>query len=211
MFNILFLLIVLLAGASVYQFFRGRKKNLLLLELASRSLEKHLKPRDKNYLVIGVYIGFKGFYKIFYKSLERMEATVLLLPRQSLIYYPISKLTSRFDRIFLVFWYNKEIVNEAHLIRKGYYRLGLKKTIKGIEEMIVKQITLAGKQYYLVYKQRDYAEKILDFAKRLHKPDIINHIAIVPQNNTLYMAVKYDPITLDDLLNKAYEFAKTLA
>ena len=202
----LFIILVVLSMIAVAQFYRGRKVNLKLIEFTARRLEELYKPVDKNYWWIGVYVGFRALYKLLKGVLDRVEVTFILLPRHSIFYFPISLLTTRFDRIFLVYWYNKRIPREAHLVQKGYYRRGVKRVIdmKGLR---MDKRVIRGKEYYAVYNDHTLVMRLVDFLKNVEKIDLVKHIAFVPKNNTLYVAAKYDPEYLDDLVEKTLKLA----
>ncbi len=208
----LFIFIALIAGLSTLQFYRGRKQNLKILEHSIRVLERSFKPKDKNYTVIGIYIGYDATYKVIHDMIKNIKAVVLLLPRQSLLYMPIAKLTSRFDKVFLIINYKKDknFPGEAHLVKKRYYRLGIKRTIKGIEKMRIERISIGTNKYYLVYTHRSLVEKLINFAKQLEDPSIINHLAIIPKNKRLYLAAKLVPDQLEELAKKFYKLGLSI-
>ncbi len=200
-----------LAGVAVLQFYRGRRKNLEILEKSIRIMEEALRPRDKNYTVIGLYVGYSARYLIDRGGVREFEATVLLLPRQSLFYIPIAKITSRFDRVYLIFRTIREPYAEAHLVRKGYYRMGVKRVIRGIEKMTIESIDIDGKRYFLVYTSKALAKKLLDFAKSLDNPHVLNHVAIVSRARHLYIAARLDLNVFSELLRKSYRLASEIA
>ncbi len=207
----IFVLLVVLAIAAVLQFAKGRKINLTLISFTANKMEEVFKPRDKIYQWIGLYVGYKAVYKLMKNTLDRVEATLLLLPRQSLLYYPISLIISRFDRIYLVFCYNKNIPYEAHVVRKGYYRRRIDKVIKNAAYMKKDKVMVKNTEFYLVYKNASTVNKLLQFVKNLENPSIVNHVALVPKNNTLYIAAKVKPQVFQDLLLKAYDLALSIA
>ncbi|WFO75084.1 hypothetical protein J4526_08425 [Desulfurococcaceae archaeon MEX13E-LK6-19] len=210
---IYFLLVLtfILAAVSVLQFYKGRRINLKILEHSIRAMEKIFDPKDKNYTIIGIYVGYTAFYKIYRKTLSTIHATVLLLPRQSLLYMPIARLTSRHDKVYLIFNYNREMIVEAHVVKKGYYRLGVKRAIKNIEKMKVEKTKINGKDYYLIYTQKSMAQKLVDYISSLKNPHMINHVAVVPKLKRLYVAARLDKENLNDFLRKTYELAMSLA
>lgn len=211
-FYVFFVVTVILAGLSVLQFFKGRKINLAILERSIRILEDVFKPRDKNYTVIGIYVGYSALYRIYKDLISTIETVVTLLPRQSLLYYPISRLTSRFDKIYLIIHYDKDktLLGEAHVVKKGYYRLGIKRNIRGIEKMNIETTRIAGKHYYLVYTHRNLAEKLLEYIKSLSDPTLVNHIAVVPKHRRLYLAARLDLENLSEIASKFYELGRRL-
>lgn len=212
LFYIFFVATAILAGLSVLQFFKGRKINLAILERSIRILEDVFKPKDKNYTVIGIYVGYSALYKIYRDLINAVETVVTLLPRQSLLYYPISRLTSRFDKIYLIIHYDKDkiLLGEAHVVKKGYYRLGMRRTIHGIEKMNIETIRIGGKTYYLVYTHRNLVEKLLEYVESLSNPTLVNHIAIVPKYRRLYLAAKLNLENLSEMASKFYELGRRL-
>ena len=50
----------------------------------------------------------------------------------------------------------------------------------------------------------------MKFVKELSNPSIINHIALVPRNNTLYIAARIKPKNFIEFIDKAYRLALIL-
>ncbi len=206
----LFVIVVALGLAGALQFFRGRKINLVIMSESVKLFERILKPRDKEYRMIGLYVGYSGILKIGRDGIKEVELTLVLLPRQSLLYFPISLLTSRFDKVFLRYVVTKRIPWEAHLIRKGYYRLGIRRVIRGIEKMFVTETEIGGVKYYMVYNNATAAKTLVNLVKRLEKPDLIQHVALVPKNMSLFIASKLKMEYLEDIVRQTYREASRL-
>ena len=204
------LIFIFLGFVAAAQFFRGRKLNLMIMEFTAKELENILKPKDKIYQWIGMYVGYKAVFKLLRKYLDRVEVTITLLPRQSLLYYPIALITSRFDKIFLIYCFSRLNYREAHIIRKGYYRRSLSKVIKGYEFMNKQKISIQGTYFYLIYEDANALDKLLRFVKTLANPSIVNHIAMVPKNRTLYIAAKLRPDNFSELVSKSLKLALSL-
>ena len=209
--TIVFPIIIALAAAATLQFFKGRKSNLSILEQTIKSMEGIYRPLDKDYTIIGLYVGYTAKYKVIKRGIASIEATILLIPRQSLFYLPIAKLTSRFDRVFIHYFYRGKVMHEAHVVRKGYYRLGIRREIRGIERMMVAEEVINGEKYYLIYTNRNAIEPLIKLVKSLPNPSVINHVALVPANNSLYLAAKLDMKVFDTLIKNSYELAAKLA
>lgn len=207
----IFIIAFMLAAVAVLQFFKGRKLNLMLIKYTAEKFEEVLKPKDKEYQLIGLYVGYKAKFEVQCKSLKKVEAVVTLIPRQSLLYFPIAMLTSRFDKVYLFFRYGRSFSGEAHIIRKHYYRLGLRRVISGIERMRVKEEEIGGKMFYLVYNDAALMNKLIKFIKRLNTPHIVNHVAIVPSNKSVFISAKISLKSFEELLSKIYSFACSLA
>ena len=200
---------IVLAGLSMVQFFKGRKINLNLMYFSMKKAEEALHPVDKNYTLVGIYTGYSAKY-ILRGLVEEAELVVLLMPRQALLYYPIALITSRFDRFYLRLVYRGRVGVEAHVIKSGYYRLGVKRTIRGYERMGKEEVVIDGVKYHVLYTSKDAALKLLDWVKRQSKPTLINHVALVPANNSLYLAAKLDVDHYKGLVESAYYLARSL-
>lgn len=203
-------LIIVLTLIAVTQFYRGRKLNLILIEFTARKLEEILKPKDKNYQWVGLYVGYKAMFNVNLKNIKRVEAVITLMPRQSLLYYPIALITSRHDKLVMFFRYKGKVRGEAHLVKKHYYRLGIRRIIKGIEKMAVKTIKINGKTYYLIYNDYELSRKLVNTVLSLKKPTIVNHIAVVQSNNSLYLAAKVVPKYFEELIENTYLLAQSI-
>jgi len=207
----IFLLIVAASAIAVLQYFRGRRYNLALLRYSMDVLEKILRPRDKIFHVVGLYVGYKGVLWLDYKALSRSEVTVLLMPRYSAFYYPLSKLITRFDKVYLTYWFNRDIGGEAHVIKEGAYRRSPKSVVKNVDKMQFSETFIKGNKYYLVYDDGAIVRKLVRFIETLSNPDHVNHVAIVPENKSIYIFAKLDITTFEDIVEKSYRFAKTFA
>jgi len=87
------------------------------MKKVSKSLEEILKPQDKTYTLLGGVSGFKAQYKV--KDIEKIEAILVLLPRQSFLYLPVSYLIRKRDFLFVIFKLKGGPKYEAHIIRKN--------------------------------------------------------------------------------------------
>ena len=200
------LIIVVLAAIGTYQFFKGRKLNIMLMYFTMKEVEKVLNPIDKTYTLLGMYVGYTAIYDLE-GSIKKVEVTVTLLPRQSILYFPISLLTSRFDKIFVRYIFPEKITREAHIIAKHYYRLGISREIVGFNKMIKRNIKIKGKDFILLYKSGNIMRMLEDFVKSLKNPGIIKHVAVVPANKSLYIAMKLDPESIKEVFEKSYSLA----
>jgi len=189
------LLVVVLCGLTVLQFFKGRRDNLALMRIFSHELENAIAPKDKVYTWLGGYIGFKADYDVEEGTLDKVEATLTLLPRHSLLYFPIALLISKRDRLYLVFRLQKKPSNETHIIEKRY-----KRTRKIEEEVAfdVEEISVGKKNFKVLYEKSSIAKTLVSWFKNLEDPSLIKHIAIVPKTNVFYVFMKPKPGLVED-------------
>ncbi|NJE48294.1 hypothetical protein [Thermococcus sp. 9N3] len=200
----LFAIIFVIAGASTLQFYKGRKLNLQLMQHYLRSIEEVVKPEDKDYVWLGGYIGFRASYKVNRDNIRKFEYTLTLLPRHSLLYFPIALLTSRHDKIYFVIRPFAEIKREAHLIQKGYYRL--KPNIENEEFLQRETIEIAGKEYEALYEKKRDVVKLKELVESLSKPHNVKHVSLTPKTNVFYVLMKPEPETIEKDVEKLVRF-----
>lgn len=190
----LLLALMILAGAASYQFYKGRKLNLQLMDYYLRAIEEVVKPKDKDYVWLGGYIGFRAQYKIERDNLRKFEYTLTLLPRHSLLYFPISLLTSRHDKLFIVARPYSTIKREAHIIQKGYYRL--RPNIENEPLLQRDEVEVNGKRYELLFEKRRDAELLREFLAGFQKVANVKHVSLTPSTNVFYVFMKPDIDTI---------------
>ncbi len=202
--GLLFTVILVLAGVASLQFYRGRKLNLMLMEYYIKAVRKVTKPEDENYTWLGGYIGFRAEYKVNRDNIRKFEFTLTLLPRHSLLYFPISLATSRHDKLYIVIRPLNKIRHEAHLVQKGYYRLGL--DIDNIDFLNREQVEIDGKRYDGLYKRKRDVEELKALVESLSRPRNVKHVAMTPDTNVFYVQMKPDPETIEGDVSKIVRF-----
>ena len=185
--DLILALIVALAFATTFQFYKGRKLNLLLMKHYLHEIESVLKPSDKEYVWLGGYVGYKAKY-----NRGKVEVTLTLLPRQSLLYFPISLLTSRHDKLYIVFKLRNRMA-EAHLIQRGYYRV--KPKISASKITVVKVNDIVFEAYYNDEKSLKW---LTELVKSLSVEDI-RHISV---SDVLFVLMKPKPDTIAKSLKR---------
>ncbi|NJE85876.1 hypothetical protein E3E23_08585 [Thermococcus sp. CX2] len=200
------LALMVLAAVSSIQFFKGRKLNLALMQHYLRSIEDVVKPEDKEYIWLGGYVGFRAFYKINRDNIRKFEYTLTLLPRQSILYFPIALLTSRHDKLYIIIKPLSQIKHEAHLIQKGYYRM--KPKIENEEFLQREIVEIAGKKYEALYEKKRDVELLKYLVESLSKPHNVKHVSLTPKTNVFYIFMKPEPDTIEEDIKKIVEFAK---
>ncbi|NJE04781.1 hypothetical protein E3E36_01150 [Thermococcus sp. M36] len=199
------LAIMVLAAVSSIQFFKGRKLNLQIMQHYLRSIEDVVKPEDKEYVWLGGYIGFRAYYRVNRDNVKKFEYTLTLLPRQSLLYFPIALLTSRHDKLYIVVKPQSQIKREAHLIQKGYYRI--KPRIENEEFLKRETVVIGNREYEALYEKRRDVELLKYLVESLSKPGNIKHVSLTPSTNVFYVLMKPEPDTIEDDVRKILSFA----
>jgi len=196
--------IMILAAITSIQFYKGRQWNLQLMDHYLQTIEKVVKPEDKDYVWLGGYIGFRAKYKVNRDNIRKFEYTLTLLPRHSLLYFPIALITSRHDKLFFVIKPFNDIRHEAHLIQKGYYRM--KPDIENEPLLQREEVEIAGKKYEVLFEKRRDVEKLKSLVESMSKPANIKHVALTPKTNVFYVQMKPEPDTIEEDVKKLVEF-----
>lgn len=201
----LFPLVVLLAGVATLQFFYGRKLNLALMRNIIMTLEETIKPKDQLYTWLGGYIGFKAEYDVDDTMVEKVEVTLTLLPRHSILYLPISKATLKGDRLFIVFRSRYPIKGDVHLIRRGLYRFG-----KGIDnplEYLSEVVALDGVEYEVFFKRKEDRNKLIKLVSGL-PVEKIKHVSITPSTNVVYAFLTPDSRVIEEIIPRMFKITR---
>ena len=200
----LLLAIMVLAALTTIQFYKGRKLNLQLMQHYLRSIEEVVKPEDRDYVWLGGYIGFRANYKVNRDNIRKFEYTLTLLPRHSLLYFPIALITSRHDKLYVVVRPFAQIKREAHLIQKGYYRL--KPDIENEPLLQEEEIEIAGRKYEALYEKRKDVIKLKELVESLSNPHNVKHVSLTPKTNVFYVLMKPEPDTIKEDIEKIERF-----
>jgi effector-binding domain-containing protein len=197
-------ILLLLAAVSVIQFFRGRKLNLELVKFYSAKSVEVFKPEDKIFTWLGGYIGFRAKFDL--QDGMKLEYTLTLLPRHSLMYFPVSLITNRHDKLYLVFRL-RNLDGEAHLIKRGYYRI--KPKIENEIALRKEVVKIGNYDYEILYDKKDYADWIVNFIQGFSKIRNVKHISLTPSTKVLYILMKPEPETIERDFRYIYDYIKS--
>lgn len=191
-------------------YFIGRRRNLLLMSTYARDIEGALRPTDKEYSWIGGYIGFRADYRTGQKDVKRVKATLQLLPRMSLLYFPIAKVTMRHDKLYFIVETSGSIAGEAHLIQKGHYRL-IPPGIEHPERFRRKELRLGDRDFELLDRDGRGEGRLLPFARKLDVDTRkIKHLSFTSSTNVAYAFVEPAPGVVRAVLPEMLRFAAGL-
>lgn len=168
----------------------GRRRNRRILTSALDPLIEIFHARDHQFTNIGGQTGFHAnIVPGASESVRRVDVTVTLLPRHSLLYMPVSRLTRRYDRMYVTFEFNKKgrrIDEEAHLIEPRFEkRLGNR--IENADSLQMTEIEWGGHTFRLYFASDRARGWIEDAMSRLGEPAEVRHVALVPQQARGYL------------------------
>ncbi|MCS7233981.1 MAG: hypothetical protein N3C62_04570 [Synergistetes bacterium] len=201
----LILILIIFSAVLTLQFFKGRKLNLILMKSYLEEIESVLRIKDKDYTWIGGYVGFKAGYKIENKLFSVLEVSLILSPRHSLLYLPISLLLFRGDRVFFLLTpRGKKVESEVHVIREGAFWFRPK--IRRARELREKRISLSGVNFSTFCENEMVLDKVLRLIRK-YRGDlkIIKHLALVPSTNRLYLHLRPKTGELKEFLRLVVE------
>ncbi len=201
----LFAILLLFAGVATLQFFYGRKLNLMIMKNAVVELEETIKPKDQLYTWLGGYVGFRAEYKIDDPDIDSVEVTLTLLPRQSILYLPISKLTFREDRLFFVLKCRHAVKGDVHAVKKGIYRFT--KPIDNEFEYRTETASIDGEEFVVYYRRKEDFERILKHMKDLPVQEV-KHISVTPSTKVIYAFVTPKRGIAEKVFPKIVEMAR---
>lgn len=185
------LLILVFGGVVSLQFFQGRKLNIILMRYYIKGFEENLKPKDKLYTYIGGYVGFKVQYEIDEELVKQIQMSLTLLPRQSLLYFPISLITRKHDRLYILLRLKQKLGYDAHIIKKNFYFLGPQ--LDNIETYKKEIVNYDGNKFYIFYKNRDDISNLEKLVKKSMNFHNIRHIGYTRETNVIFLLLKPDP------------------
>ncbi len=197
-------ILIILALAATYGYFRGRKKNQWMCGWISRELEDVLKPRDKDYVNIGGTIGYNFTYKLR-PPLTEAKGTYTLLPRQSILYFPISKLIARHDRFYMNIFVSWKLAGEGHIISEYYFK-HMRTPIAGMNKMKRETAEIGGRRFILLWDKGSVSTPLKKLLESLPNPEILLHFCCYRDNNTFFLhLVPKSQASFGALLRAFYE------
>lgn len=208
---ILPLLVVAAIGVTAW-YFMGRKANVTLMRLYAGALEKALKPVDQNYTWVGGYVGYRAIYKVKDDVVKAVKATLHLRPRMSILYLPVAQFTMPNDKLYLVFECKQSLPGEAHLIKKGMYRV-LPAGIEDEDKFHTQEVTVGGVDFRLLSRDSRGEKEIVRWAEDLRAEDYskVKHLSFTSSTNVVYAYIEPDEALIAAVARTAPEFAARIA
>ncbi len=186
--SILIIAIIVLAIGLVVANIYGRKKNEWISSWIASESESVLNPVDKNYVNIGGSIGYNFTYKLK-KPYTEAKGTFTLLPRQSLLYIPISLLIRGYDRFYLNIFTKEELLGEGHIISKDYYGK-MRTKIDGINDMYKEVVIKDGIEFILLWRNHRLEKPLKDLLEKVETTNLFKHFCSFKDNKTFFILMK---------------------
>jgi hypothetical protein len=182
----LFYLFIAFTAALSMGYFWGRRANKRVFLSAFNALVDIVRPDDQTFTNIGGLVGYHANLLIKRKSpIERVDATITLLPRHSLLYLPVSKLIMRYDRLFVTIHLKPALPGEAHLIETKYAGFRGPK-ISNASRLTRHEIRWGNYDFLLYYERTIMRDRLTEFMQAHPDPGIVRHIALVPDQRKCF-------------------------
>ena len=168
-------------------YFWGRRANQRLYLSAFADLTDVIKPDDQTFTNIGGVVGYHAKFILKKESVfSKVDATITLLPRHSLLYMPLSKLIMKFDRLFITLYLKAALSGEGHLIEKRYAGFRAPKITNAprLEKM---EIKWGNYDFFLYFEQNKMRDQFMSFVEKNPDPGVIRHIAIVASERKCFL------------------------
>lgn len=167
----------------------GRRFNRRVVVNALDPLLQVFKARDQQFTNIGGQTGFHAnIVPGNMRSVRRVDVTLTVLPRQSWLYMPFSLLVRKFDRFYMIFFFNKRgraAREEGHLIDTRFEKM-MGNRIENIDALSKREVDWAGRRFHLYSASEVIAGKLEALMERYGDPGPIRHLAIIPSEERAY-------------------------
>jgi len=200
-----------LSSASVVWYFKMRKKMLKFLRDFTVELEEVIKPRDKEYLLLGYLVGYKATYTLTDGS--NVYVLLTTAPMHSLLYYPIAKALKRENNVVMALKpSNRAVVRDIHAVKddEKRYKYLLEKDLGDEINKLNKSRIYTNWGIYEIYYEdpRDvnYIQYILNNDKNLP----IYKISAYKKLNMVEIATRAEVGKVEYLYESLRDFAKKI-
>ncbi|HOD98165.1 MAG TPA: hypothetical protein PLT63_05250 [Syntrophales bacterium] len=183
----LFYIFVAFSALLGFAFFRGKRVNDRMFRGAFQDLIDVFRPVDQTFTNIGGSIGYHAQLSARKADVvEKVEATITFLPRQALLWMPISLLIRKYDRLFITLYLRHRPLAEGHLIEKGYAGFRGPK-ITNAARLQQEQVRWGNSDFLLYYANETIRQRLRQFLNRRETPGTIRHIALVPEEKKCFV------------------------
>lgn len=169
----------------------GKRRNRKILTAAFDAITEVLRPKDQTFTNIG---GLTGYHANFIpdrnRYIQQVDATITLLPRQSWLWLPFSRMIRRFDRLFLSFHLSRRAagtLREGHLIEE-FYSTFMGSKIENADSLQKETFRWGSKTFFLYYKNEAVKAEMVRCRELIGPvPGPLRHVALVPRQDRLFL------------------------
>ncbi|GAB4363954.1 MAG: hypothetical protein Kow009_00570 [Spirochaetales bacterium] len=182
-------------------YFQGRKKNRWISGWIARETEEALRPKDTRYTNFGGTIGYNFVYHLE-KPFREAKGTFTLLPRQSILYLPVSLLIAKHDRFYMNLFVQGKLLGEGHIVSNTYLPKA-RRTIDGIESMESEEVYRNNRRYILFWREKGMRDRLKAFLDGISHDELLIHFCCYRENKTFFFYLKPRREKLREFLKSA--------
>ncbi len=192
----------------------GRRRIRRITTSVFNEITAVLSPKDQTFTNIG---GLTGYHANFVphrnRSVKQVDATMTLLPRQSWLWYPFSRLIRRYDRLFLTFHLSPKVtgrLREGHLIEKSYANFAGAKISNA--DSLQRETIQWGQRTFFLYYQDDEVKSRIEQCRQMigADPGPLRHVALVPEQDRLFVFLIPAPGEVEGAIGAVYRWFSEL-
>ncbi|MFP4432395.1 MAG: hypothetical protein ACLFPV_14180 [Spirochaetaceae bacterium] len=192
----------------------GRRRIRRITTSVFNEITAVLRPKDQTFTNIG---GLTGYHANFVphrnRSVKQVDATMTLLPRQSWLWYPFSRLIRRYDRLFLTFHLSPKVtgrLREGHLIEESYANFAGAKISNA--DSLERETIRWGQRTFFLYYEDDEVESRMERCRQMigSDPGPLRHVALVPGQDRLFVFLIPAPGAVEGVIRAVYRWFSEL-
>jgi len=167
----------------------GRRRNERIARDVVGRVVRAVHPCDQTFTLIGGAVGMHARLLLGEESaFSEALLTVILLPRQAPLYFPVSFLIHRSDRLFVTLKARGDLPGEGHLVAVSG-RGGTRISPFGENDATAEGISWGGIPYRLASENHDVKERLQGLVRAVEAPGGIQHVALVPGQGHVFIRV----------------------
>ena len=112
-----------------------------------------------------------------------------MLPRQSVLYFPISLLTAKHDRVYINLKANGKLAGEGHIVSEKYIR-SARGLISGYANFHNTEYSSNGSKFYILSKTRAVEKMLISFIDNTESINNLRHFCCFPDNKNFFIFIK---------------------
>ena len=205
---IIIMALFIIAVYSVTWYFLVRRKTIVFIRDYTKKLEELIKPRDKEYIILGYLVGYRAVYTLNDDS--KVYVLLTTAPKLSLFYYPIAKLLRREDRVTIAIKPSTRwITRELHAISRKEHKLKeivLRDLGEDINHLKNTTMNIKNEEYEIYYED---SEDLPFLVKTISKTEIpVYKVSIYKKQNLLLLTTKASIENIEETYSILLEYLK---
>ena len=201
--------------ASVVWFFQIRRTMIMRMRAVIGVLEDTLRPRDREYTLLGYLVGFRAVYKLDQPWATRAWILYTMPPGHILFYLPVVLLQRRRDRLEVTLRLTAPLPGEAHIYDprdRAIHRLVARDTAEARDRLRERQVVIAGRSYTALYSGEEALSKAERLAHELLACGVdLRRVTLDDRRRALHVSLAPSLETLREALETLKRHARRLA